>query len=205
MSQAFDYILLEQQVELALALQPNLTFLMQNTHGNHVAQKIVDVLPRNELNFVMDCMRGQVAQMSMQQCACRVVQRMLSKGNDQDRKVIFDEVLADVTKLATSQYGNYVTQAVIEIATPEERDRLLRRIMPTAASLSRLQSASNVVEKFILLGNREHLLMLRAAFSSPGEDGRPELVNMMQNQFANYTIRMSPSTRSPSLSPSPAS
>lgn len=170
---------------------------MQHTHSNHVAQKIIDVLPRKELDFFMDCMRGQVAQLSMHQCACRVVQKMLYKGNDQDKKDIFEEIYTDVTKLATSQYGNYVTQALIELATAEERDRLIRRVTPMAASLSRLQSASNVIEKFILLGSREHLLMLRAAFSSPGEDGRPELVNMMQNQFANYTIRMFHSTRPP--------
>lgn len=165
--------------------------MIQHQHGNHVAQKIIDVLPRKELDFVMDCMRGQMAHFSAQQCACRVVQKMLHKGTDQDKKDIFNELYPEATNLASGQYGNYVTQALLEVATPEDRDRLIRLIIPLALSLSKQQSASNVVEKCIFYGSPEHRQMLRLKFTSPGEDGRPELVSMMMNQFANYTIRMS--------------
>lgn len=139
----------------------------------------------------MDCMRGQMAHFSAQQCACRVVQKMLHKGTDQDKKDIFNELYPEATNLASGQYGNYVTQALLEVATPEDRDRLIRLIIPLALSLSKQQSASNVVEKCIFYGSPEHRQMLRLKFTSPGEDGRPELVSMMMNQFANYTIRMS--------------
>lgn len=164
---------------------------MQNAHANHVVQKIIDVLERKFLDFVMDAMRGQIASLSSQRFACRVVQKMLDKGTDQDRKDIFDEFYLSAETLAADEFGNYVAQALLEKATKKDRASLISHLTPMAVALSKQQAASNVIEKCILLGTPAQVRAVHHEFTKTGPDGRSLLAGMMLNQFANYTIRMS--------------
>lgn len=189
-SQVFDVVGLEQQLELFEVLKPELRGLMYDQQGNHVVQKVIDAMPREFIDFVMETMRGRICDLSIHRYACRIVQRMLVKGTDEDRREIFEEFLPMAEKLAANEFGNYVAQAILENGADQEKSALITLLTPMAVSLSKQQAASNVVEKCISFATPEQVHQLHQQFSKPGPDGRPEFVGMMLHPYGNYTIRM---------------
>lgn len=189
-SQILDVAGLEQRLELIQVLKPHMLQLMRDSNGNHVVQKIIDVMQREFLDFIMETMRGQIAALSEHRFACRVVQKMLDKGTDKDRKDIFDEFIPQAGRLAPNEFGNYVAQVILEKGADEDKSALITLLTPMAVGLSKQQAASNVVEKCISFGTPAQVRQLHQRFSSVGLDGRSELVGMMLHPYANYTIRM---------------
>ena len=181
-------------------LTPRILQLMQDSNGHHVVQRIILVVARKSLDPVMDALRGQVVRLSSHRDGCRVVQKMLLKGTDKDKTDIFNEFIRAADVLAPNLYGNYVAQALLEEAAESEKTQLINLLIPMAIGLSKHQAASNVVEKCISFGTLEHARELHRQFVCiDKEEGRPYLVAMLMNQYANYTIREPPPP--PSFSP----
>lgn len=187
--QAFQCVLLDQRLDLAHALRPHLLTLMVSKHGNHVVQKMIDVLDNEYLDFVMDEMRGQIAHLSSHQYACRVVQGMLGCGVEKYTREIFDEFFADAKRLAADTYGNYVAQVLL-MKEGEIRAKLIKAFTAPSVVLSKQQAASNVIERCILFGTPAQVHALHQEFIKPAADGRSQLAGMITNQFGNYPIRM---------------
>ena len=166
--------------------------IIKGEHGNHVIQKVIEIVPRRFIGFIMDAFRGRVSELSTDQFACRVVQRALEHGTDADRAMIMDEIHSCSQILITDTYGNYVAQHVIQNAREEDRAKMIRLVTKQIVMFSKHKFASNVVEKCIEFGSREQRQNIRKAFTTPGNDGRVPLPALMKDQYANYVIRKSP-------------
>lgn len=195
-SQALEYILVEQQVELASELEPDLLRVMNSDNGNHVVQKILTKLPRERIDFVYDAVRGRVAELSQQPYACRVIQRMIEKGTAADKAFILKEFHEVAKKLATHQWGNYVVQAVIKHGGDEARAKVIRLCLDQFFTFSKEKVASNVMEHCILYGTEGDRLAMYRLLTHQAEDGSSLLQAMWKDQFANYVVRKS-SLRTP--------
>lgn len=165
---------------------------MQNTHSNHVVQKVLQKLPREHIDFVYDAVRGKVLALSTQQYGCRVIQRMIEQGTKEDKAFILEEFQRVAPKLVTDDWGNYVVQAVIKQGGPKARSEVIRLCINQFLVFSKQKVASNVMEHCIEYGEPEDRLEIyNLIMNTRTEDGSGLLQAMWKDQFANYVVRKS--------------
>lgn len=159
---------------------------MKNDNGNHVVQKVLSKVPRDRIDFIYDAVRGRVFELSQQQYACRVIQRMIEKGSEEDKAFLLAEFQEHAPRLVTDNWGNYVVQAVIREGGPDARSKVIRLCIDHFHAFSKQKVASNVMEHCIKFGTEEDLLEMYRLITA---DGSSLLQTMWKDNFANYVVR----------------
>ncbi len=103
--------------------------------------------------------------------------------------MILEELHQCSAMLITDQYGNYVTQHVIQHGKPEDRAKVIKIVTSQLLNLSKHKFASNVVEKSIQYGTDEQRRAIVAQLTTTLSDGTSPLQLMMKDQYGNYVIR----------------
>lgn len=138
---------------------------------------------------IIEAFRGNVAELSCNSYGCRVIQRLLEKVPEPQRRSIMTELHAQGSRLIIDSFGNYVAQHVIQWGLPEDRTKILSLIKPQFFLFSKHKFASNVVERCLLNGNdqQRHELVLTAIATN--ERGESNLFSMLKDAFGNYVIQ----------------
>lgn len=186
---ALEVIDLDQKTELVHELNGHVMRCVRDQNGNHVIQKCIECMPTEKISFIISSFQGQVAILSTHPYGCRVIQRVLEhcSENSQSRCIVH-EILDSAYALAQDQYGNYVTQHVLERGRPHERSQIIGKLTGNIVQLSQHKYASNVVEKCLEYGDsaERELLIEEILAESEGNDC---LLTMMKDQFANYVVQ----------------
>ncbi|KAL2130964.1 hypothetical protein VTI74DRAFT_5709 [Chaetomium olivicolor] len=186
---ALEYVLVDQQAELVKELEKDILNVVENVHGNHVVSQIIAVVPRQHIDFIMDCLKTRVQQLSCHQYACRVIQRALEHGTDEDKAEFMREVHKCGPALLSDPYGNYVAQHVIVNGSPEDHARMVNLVRSQLVALAKSQCGSHVVERCILHGTLEERRAMRDLLINSGEGADSLLFQLMKDQFGNYVIQ----------------
>lgn len=186
---ALDVIEQEQKIKLVHELDGHVIRCVRDQNGNHVIQKCIETMPTHQIDFIISSFRGQVAKLSTHPYGCRVIQRVLEHcADDLQSQFIVDEILESVCSLAQDQYGNYVTQHVLERGKPPERHLIITKLSGNIVQLSQHKFASNVVEKCLEYGDSNTLDIIIGEIIGQG-DGIDNLLTMVKDQYANYVIQ----------------
>ncbi|KAL9157325.1 hypothetical protein ABFS82_09G135300 [Erythranthe guttata] len=186
---ALEVIDVEQKTELVLELDGHVMRCVRDQNGNHVIQKCVECMPTENIDFIISAFHGQVATLSTHPYGCRVIQRVLEHCSDDVRcGTIVDEILESASDLARDQYGNYVTQHVLERGKPLVRSQIIRKLCGKIVQMSQHKYASNVVEKCLEFGDAAEREFLIDEILLQSEENDNLLV-MMKDQFANYVVQ----------------
>ncbi|KAJ8535755.1 hypothetical protein K7X08_034156 [Anisodus acutangulus] len=186
---ALEVIDLDQKTELVHELNGHVIRCVRDQNGNHVIQKCIECIPTQKISFIISSFQGQVAILSTHPYGCRVIQRVLEHCSENSQsQCIVHEILESAYALAQDQYGNYVTQHVLERGRPHERSRIIGKLTGNVVQLSQHKYASNVVEKCLGYGDsaERELLIEEILAESEGNDS---LLTMMKDQFANYVVQ----------------
>ncbi|KAK8609736.1 hypothetical protein V6N13_093151 [Hibiscus sabdariffa] len=186
---ALEVIELDQKIRLVEELDGHIMKCVRDQNGNHVIQKCIECIPMDRIGFIILAFRGQVAMLSTHPYGCRVIQRILEHcSNELQSQCIIDEILDAACDLSQDQYGNYVTQHVLERGKSHERGRIISKLTGKIVQMSQHKYASNVVEKCLEYGDsaeRERLVEEIIGQS----DENDSLLIMMKDQFANYVVQ----------------
>ncbi|KAL9270900.1 Pumilio homolog 6, chloroplastic-like protein [Drosera capensis] len=186
---ALDVIEVDQKAELARELDGHIMRCVHDQNGNHVVQKCIESIPIEKVDFIIYAFRGEVANLSMHPYGCRVIQRVLDRcANEAQSQFLVDEILESVCTLAQDQYGNYVTQHVLEKGKRNERSQIIRQISGQVVQMSQHKFASNVVEKCLEYGDAAGRELLIGEVIGKDE-GNDNLLIMMKDQYANYVVQ----------------
>lgn len=120
---------------------------------------------------------------------CRVVQRLLEKVPEPQRRFILTELHAEGSKLISDPYGNYVTQHVIEHGLPEDRARIIELVKAQLITFSKHKFASNVVERCLLYGTDAQRREIMLTITQKNERGDNNLPMLIKDGYGNYVIR----------------
>ncbi|OVA19220.1 Pumilio RNA-binding repeat [Macleaya cordata] len=186
---ALEVIELDQKTQLVHELDGHVLRCVRDQNGNHVIQKCIECVPTEKIGFIISAFRNQVATLSTHPYGCRVIQRVLEYCTDElQSQCIVDEILESACALAQDQYGNYVTQHVLERGKPHERAEIITKLAGQIVQMSQHKFASNVVEKCLEYGNtaERELLIEEIVGQTEGNDN---LLIMMKDQFANYVVQ----------------
>ncbi|KAI0105515.1 ARM repeat-containing protein [Nemania sp. FL0031] len=185
---ALEHVLVEQQKEIVEELRSSVVQVAKDPNGNHVVQKVILMFPGLCIPFIMEAFQGQIERLSTDGYACRVIQRILEKGTDDEKKKLMADIHPCSAKLMTDQYGNYVIQHIISHGKLEDRSIMIHQAIDRALLLSRHKYASNVVEKCIQYGTADERSAIRTKFTAGG-DGHNQLQAIVKDQFGNYVIQ----------------
>ncbi|KAI3873672.1 hypothetical protein MKX03_021057 [Papaver bracteatum] len=186
---ALEVIEVDQKTQLVYELDGNVLRCVRDQNGNHVIQKCIECVPTDKIGFIISAFRNQVATLSTHPYGCRVIQRVLEHCTDeQQSQIIVDEILESACALAQDQYGNYVTQHVLERGKPHERSQIISKLAGQIVTLSQHKFASNVVEKCLEHGDAAERDILIEEIVGQTE-GNDNLLIMMKDQFANYVVQ----------------
>ncbi|KAL5823696.1 hypothetical protein ACOSQ4_021596 [Xanthoceras sorbifolium] len=186
---ALEVIELDQKTQLVLELDGHVMRCVRDQNGNHVIQKCIECVPTKKIEFIISAFRGQVALLSTHPYGCRVIQRVLEHcSNQQQCQCIVDEILESACALAQDQYGNYVTQHVLERGQPHERSQIISKLAGKIVQMSQHKYASNVIEKCLEYGNTAEQELLIEEIIGQSEEN-DNLLSMMKDQFANYVVQ----------------
>ncbi|KAH6773279.1 hypothetical protein C2S52_003853 [Perilla frutescens var. hirtella] len=186
---ALEVIEVDQKTELVLELDGHVMRCVRDQNGNHVIQKCIECVPAEKIDFIISAFRGQVATLSTHPYGCRVIQRVLEHCSDDLRcRPIVDEIMESAYDLAHDQYGNYVTQHVLERGRPFERSQIIDKLSGRIVPMSQHKYASNVVEKCLEYGDSaECERLIEEILAQP--DDTDNLLTMMKDQYANYVVQ----------------
>ncbi|XWS16600.1 hypothetical protein CRYUN_Cryun34aG0103600 [Craigia yunnanensis] len=186
---ALEVIELDQRTQLVQELDGHIMKCVRDQNGNHVIQKCIECVPTNRIGFITSAFRGQVATLSTHPYGCRVIQRVLEHcSNELQSQCIVDEIVDASYGLSQDQYGNYVTQHVLERGKPHERSHIISKLTGKIVQMSQYKYASNVVEKCLEYGDSaERELLVDEIIGQSDENDT--LLTMMKDQFANYVVQ----------------
>ncbi|KDP25046.1 hypothetical protein JCGZ_22581 [Jatropha curcas] len=186
---ALEVIEPDQKTRLVQELDGHVMRCVHDQNGNHVIQKCIECLPTKNIEFIISAFQGQVAALATHPYGCRVIQRVLEHCSDElQSQCIVDEILESAYLLAQDQYGNYVTQHVLERGKPCERSQIINKLSGKIVKMSQHKYASNVIEKCLEHGNpAEQELLIEEIIGQPEENDH--LLTMMKDQFANYVVQ----------------
>ncbi|OHS94170.1 Pumilio-family RNA binding repeat containing protein [Tritrichomonas foetus] len=175
--------------QLFVALRANLIQLCFSQNGNHIVQRFIELLPER-VQEIIDCVLPQLSNLVIDNCGCRVVQRLFEKFQIDILEPLVQEVLSCAPELATNQYGNYVVQNILDAGKRAHIAALIVAFKGHFYEFSIHKFASNVIEKCIRGATKQEQ---EAIFSEViGNDDRFEkkrIMRMVGDQFGNYVIQ----------------
>jgi len=141
----------EERTALVDQLRGHAVKLVESPHGNHVLQKCIEMLPNNNIQFVVDeleAYRGGWAALARHRYGCRVEERLIEQLPEEMLGMLMTAVVADTHTLCCHPYGNYVVQHVLEYGSKQKRLQIVAvLVQDDIVSLAQHRIAGNVVEK----------------------------------------------------------
>lgn len=171
------------------ALRPGLMNLCMSQNGNHIVQRFVTLLP-DKLDDIVHCILPDVISLAIDNCGCRIVQRLFEKYKISELRPIVDAVIKEPVELATNQYGNYVVQYILNSKEKEYVTELIQKFSGRFYEFSVHKFASNVIEKCIRGASEEERMMIFEEVIGPENSfEKKRILKMIEDQFGNYVIQ----------------
>lgn len=179
----------EHVEKIYLSLRESVVPLCSSSNGNHIIQGFIDFLP-DYIPEIIDMITPDVNDLVVDNCGCRVVQKLFDKVEISRLQSLVVQVLRVAPSLAMNQYGNYVIQNILESGSDRDIEALLEAFRGHFYEFSSHKFASNVIEKCIKRSNREQKAAIFAeVIGCDGHfDGR-RIMRLVGDQFGNYVIQ----------------
>jgi hypothetical protein len=172
-----------------LVLKPSLIPLCYSTNGNHIVQRFIEMLPAR-LPEIVASLEPQVAPLVVDNCGCRVIQKLFEQSDIADLRPLVDQVMRFAGDLSGNQYGNYVVQNILESGPDDDVTRLISAFTDRFHQLSMHKFASNVIEKCIRRASEaQRQAIFAEIIGSPGHWETARILMMVADQFGNYVIQ----------------
>ncbi|KAH8612078.1 putative Pumilio family RNA binding repeat [Trypanosoma vivax] len=182
-----------KRAEVFIELKDSLIDCIFDQNANHVAQKLIEVIPE-KMELLMDSIMPQLKELSRHPYGCRVLQCIFEKCSTTpgvNIRPVLEAVLDHIHEYVMDQYGNYVVQHAILNSPEDIRQRFVSQLTPHVYALSCSKFASNVAEKTIIKANEEELqkILDTLTHSPGGSDDGNYIVLMVQDPYANYVVQ----------------
>ncbi|KAI8826947.1 armadillo-type protein [Fimicolochytrium jonesii] len=159
----------------------------------HVWQRIFQIKwsgePPAVMHYLDAALKGQWHLIANDENGSLVVQCIFENCGQKEKGPILCEVLSRTVEVARGQWGNWVIQHILEHGAPVDRNYVMTILVHNFFPMAIDQYASKVVEKGLKLAPKREMYEMIETVLSPGGGGRPTILEMMNNQFANYVVQ----------------
>lgn len=139
------------------ALNPSVTALIKNLNGNHVIQKCLHYLSKEEKNqFIYDAICIHCVEVASHKHGCCVLQRCFDYATFKQKDQLVKEISKHALVLVQGPFGNYVVQYVLDLGLVTYSESINQKFIGHICSLSSQKFSSNVIEKVNLEHKSSH-------------------------------------------------
>ncbi|CAE8708987.1 unnamed protein product, partial [Polarella glacialis] len=172
--------------ELVGELHGHVREAINSPHGNYVIQKVVEVMPFNSADFVVQELRSQGAATARHRFGCRIICRLMEhSASEEDTAALADEVLEHAEELCRHSFGHHVVQSILEHGLPRQRACIAAALCHDLHRSARNRNASYVIEKALTYCSEEDRHAISTGLLSSPED----IALLAQNQFGAFVVR----------------
>lgn len=185
---AFEMTGGEYQINLSRCFHGRVRHLLDSHHGNHVLQKMVEMMPSHGVHFILHelaALSGGWAGVIKHRFGCRVVQRLLEHCDSELTASIVAAVVVDIEMFSKHPFANYVVQHILEYAPADRKQVVCALIQIGVPMLALHRVASNIVERAFEHGDAEiQIALAQAILSTPYA-----IVEMGCNRYGSFTVK----------------
>ena len=133
--------------------------LMRDQFGNYVIQHLVEHGLPEHRSYIGSLIRGNLLSCCQHKFASNIVERCLEYGSREEQLAFIDEALStDATgtvplhAMMKDKFGNFVTQKMLDLASPEQRAKIINYLRSAAPTLKRHQFGRHVIARLARQG-----------------------------------------------------
>eukprot|EP00403_Amphidinium_massartii_P012583 CAMPEP_0178418448 /NCGR_PEP_ID=MMETSP0689_2-20121128/25092_1 /TAXON_ID=160604 /ORGANISM="Amphidinium massartii, Strain CS-259" /LENGTH=550 /DNA_ID=CAMNT_0020039839 /DNA_START=86 /DNA_END=1738 /DNA_ORIENTATION=+ len=182
---SFDGGNAEHRAKLANELKGHVWEACRSPHANYVLQKVIEVCPSPQLQFIVDELAGRVVGACRHRFGCRVVQRLLEQCTQEQSEALVEEVVAAAPGLVRHPFGNFVLQNILEHGQPTQRTGIVDALLGDIVDLARHRVASHVVQCGLAHGGSENRArLIEVLLRDPSE-----VTSLKRSEFGSFVVR----------------
>ena len=187
---AIDLSPIEETISILNEIKDDLNECIEDQNGNHVIQKIIEKIPSKERKIILNVILGKVCYFSKHQYGCRVIQRMYDYSSSEEKEEIVNEILTEYNELCQDQYGNYVIQMILQKTEKGKvKNEFFEGLKGNVYNYSTHKFASNVLEKFLCVGNDKQNKTLIDEILLKKNESNEIIMSMVKDKYGNYVIQ----------------
>ncbi|KAF9201878.1 mRNA binding protein puf3 [Haplosporangium sp. Z 27] len=156
---------------------------IENIHGTH--SQLLEEFRTNKSNrkYELKDIEGNVVEFSGDQHGSRFIQQKLETATEQEKAMVFNEILPHALQLMTDVFGNYVIQKFFEHGGQEHKALLAKQMEGHVLSLALQMYGCRVVQKALehVLGGDQQSILVREL------DGH--VLKCVKDQNGNHVIQ----------------
>ncbi|CAD8139361.1 unnamed protein product [Paramecium pentaurelia] len=165
-------------------LQTQIRNLVVDINGNHVIQKIAELMKSQKIDWLIEGVLGQIQKLSNDSHGCRLIQQILEQSAMPQLNSIYKELLVLQDELCLSQYGNYIIQILLQRGPFEIVQKIQSSIIKNLEKLSCDKFGSNVVDKSVNISSFMRKEILKVFINNMNVFYR-----LSNNCYGNYVIQ----------------
>jgi len=128
-----DHATEQQLFALSVGITNKVITLVQDPFGNYVVQHVLDKHPDEpQSQQLIRRLGGNLNDLCIQKFSSNVVEKCLKVAHADVRSVLLAEVIESdmLPQLLTDRFANFVIQTALDVAEPEQRQKLVKNILP---------------------------------------------------------------------------
>eukprot|EP01064_Diplonema_japonicum_P017661 TRINITY_DN25911_c0_g1_i1.p1 TRINITY_DN25911_c0_g1~~TRINITY_DN25911_c0_g1_i1.p1 ORF type:complete len:498 (+),score=64.40 TRINITY_DN25911_c0_g1_i1:34-1527(+) len=126
----------------------HVTVLMRDTHGSHVIQRLVESSSPVVRSGLVECVRPELAELSLQPFSCRMIQKILEALPEDECVRLSRELDGHVLRCVQDQHGNHVVQRFIDLI-PQHCDFIMQAFFGKVLQAATHSYGCRVVQRIL--------------------------------------------------------
>lgn len=126
--------------------------------------------------------QGHVVEFSKDQYGSRFTQEKLDLASEEERQLVFDEILLSAREVMNDVFGNYVVQKLFEFGTPQQCTLLIDQMRGHVVKLSLCTYGCRVVQRALECVPLAEKLLLSLELE-------PQVLACVKDQNANHVVQ----------------
>ena len=119
-------------------------------YGCRVVQKLISIIPQEEISEITSELSQDYVKCIEDQNGNHVIQKLIEKLNDEERKKLFDVIYPEkVNEFCVQQYGCRVIQTIFDTCSEDEYEKLLQEINKNVVNLCTDQYGNYVIQHLL--------------------------------------------------------
>jgi pumilio RNA-binding family len=172
-------------LELAAELRGRIREALGSPHANFVVQRIVEVLPPAEVDFIVEELTGAAVETAQHRFGCRVLCRLLEHCPHSQTECLVKEILGEAAVLCRHSYGHYVVRHILELGTSWQKRALVEAFVKDPLGLASHRCGSSVVEHALEHASEEdRQVLIRALLRDANSFAR-----LASTRYGSYVAR----------------
>ncbi|XP_078429657.1 putative pumilio homolog 8, chloroplastic [Wolffia australiana] len=129
---------------------------------------------------------SSIAAVAKDQQGCRHLQRVLDEGSDEEREMIFNEILYHMPELMVNPFGNYLVQKVLDVCTDQQRLEIVYILTAQPAEIVNIamnMHGTRALQKLIeIVKNEEEISLVSSVIQA-------NFLNLATDGNANHVVQ----------------